>query len=152
MLAYESSAVDLDRQLARSCFDNLSVSLAKPTTLRVHPQRNFGWLSDEQILAVSADICEDFLRRKQVYDDEGCETLFSIALHISPACIQCLRYAIETNIPSIGMMLEKLWQHSPSRASKTWLGTYGANLLSVFWHLPKRSVCLYCLNSGYILY
>jgi hypothetical protein len=52
------------------------VSLATPANLRTYPQQNFAWLLDQQLLEMSADICEDLVRRKKHYDDEGMQLDF----------------------------------------------------------------------------
>ena len=78
----EESTVDPDRKLARSRFDHLSISLAAPANVRLNPPQNVAWLSDQQLLEISADICEDLVRRKLLYDDEGSK--FDIlSLHVA---------------------------------------------------------------------
>jgi hypothetical protein len=81
-LSSEESTVDPDRKLARSRFDHLSISLAAPANVRLNPPQNVAWLSDQQLLEISADICEDLVRRKLLYDDDGSK--FDIlSLHVA---------------------------------------------------------------------
>ena len=71
MFAYDDLLAAETPAAARSRFEQLSASLAAPTNMRVYPQENVAWLADQQLLEMSADICEDLVRRSQFYDDEG---------------------------------------------------------------------------------
>lgn len=53
-----------DPTRARAHFDELSTALADPSDIRVYPEQGLNLLNENEIFAISTDICEDLVRRK----------------------------------------------------------------------------------------